>query len=75
MLFWFLVFVGATTFKYTRLETSAILADITAGYSVDDILKDFDLSDLQREAIDLANQAFYKLLKTSCQWLHKRNPH
>lgn len=53
---------GRPTFKYTRLETSVILADIAAGYSIDEILQDFDLSDLSREAIleaiDLANQAF-----------------
>ena len=50
------------TFKYTRLETSVVLADIAAGLTIDEILADFDLSDLSREAIqeavELANQAF-----------------
>ena len=56
------------TFKYTRLETSVILADIAAGYTIDEILQEYSLSNLSRdavlEAINLANQAFVQTART-----------
>ena len=53
---------GRPTFKYTRLEVSAVLADISAGNTIQEILDDLYLSRLSaeaiQEAIELANQAF-----------------
>ncbi len=56
---------GRPTFKYTRLETSMILARLIAGDSVDDILENYSLSRLTHEAvyeaIRLADQALLDL--------------
>ncbi len=53
---------GRPTFKYTRLEVEVVLADLKAGYSIDDVAADFHRNNLTREAvqeaIDLAQQAF-----------------
>ncbi|NKQ37356.1 MAG: DUF433 domain-containing protein [Chloroflexi bacterium] len=53
---------GRPTFKYTRLEVEIVLADLKAGYSIDDVVTDFQRSDLTKEAvqeaIDLAQEAF-----------------
>lgn len=53
---------GRPTFKYTRLEVRVILADLKAGYSVDEVVADFHRSNLSKEAveeaIDLAGRAF-----------------
>ena len=53
---------GRPTFKYTRLEVEIVLADLKAGYSIDDVITDFQRSDLTKEAvqeaIDLAQEAF-----------------
>jgi uncharacterized protein (DUF433 family) len=42
---------GRPTFKYTRLEISAILAEIAAGLSIDETLLAYDRSQLSRQAI------------------------
>ena len=42
---------GRPTFKYTRLETSMILARLIAGDSVDDVVKNYSLSRLTPEAV------------------------
>ncbi len=53
---------GRPTFKYTRLEVEIVLADLKAGYSIDEVVVDFHRSNLSKEAvqeaIDLAQQAF-----------------
>lgn len=53
---------GRPTFKYTRLEASVILADLGLGYTIDEILYEFQRSKISREAIQevihLAQDAF-----------------
>jgi uncharacterized protein (DUF433 family) len=53
---------GRPTFKYTRLEVSVILALLAAGYSIEEVVEDYELSRLShaavQEAIRLAEEAF-----------------
>jgi uncharacterized protein (DUF433 family) len=53
---------GRPTFKYTRLEPSVILAQLSLGRTVEDLLRDYHGSKISAEsiyeAIYLANQAF-----------------
>jgi uncharacterized protein (DUF433 family) len=53
---------GRPTFKYTRLEPSVILAQLSLGRTVDDLLQDYHGSKISAEsiyeAIYLANQTF-----------------
>lgn len=53
---------GRPTFKYTRLEASMILALLSAGDTIEQLVEAYSGSDLTddavREAIRLANQAF-----------------
>lgn len=52
---------GRPTFKYTRLEVSVILAQLSTGRSIEDLVDAYKESDLTveavREAIFLASQA------------------
>jgi len=52
---------GRPTFKYTRLEVSAVLALIASGETIEQVVQAYALSRLTpeavREAIRLANQA------------------
>jgi uncharacterized protein (DUF433 family) len=52
---------GRPTFKYTRLEVSAVLALIASGESIDQVVRAYSLSHLTpeavKEAIRLADQA------------------
>lgn len=56
---------GRPTFKYTRLEPSVILAQLSLGRTVEDLLRDYHGSKISAEsiyeAIYLANQAFMTL--------------
>ena len=56
---------GRPTFKYTRLEPSVILAQLSLGRTVEDLLRDYNGSKISAEsvyeAIYLANQAFMTL--------------
>ena len=53
---------GRPTFKYTRLEASMILAQLSLGKTVEQVIKDYWRSKITAEAIyeaiALANQAF-----------------
>lgn len=53
---------GRPTFKYTRLEAAVILADLSLGYSIEELLQEFQLSNISKEAIQeavqLAQEAF-----------------
>ena len=53
---------GRPTFKYTRLEASMILAQLSLGKTVEQVVKDYWRSKITPEAvyeaIHLANQAF-----------------
>jgi uncharacterized protein (DUF433 family) len=53
---------GRPTFKYTRLEISAILAEIAAGLSIDEALLTYDRSQLSRQAIREAIQLADRVL-------------
>jgi uncharacterized protein (DUF433 family) len=53
---------GRPTFKYTRLEISAILAEIAAGLSIDETLLTYDKSQLSRQAIREAIQLADRVL-------------
>lgn len=56
---------GRPTFKYTRLEASMILALLSQGDTVEEVLADYNRSKISAEAIYeaiyLANQAFMAL--------------
>jgi uncharacterized protein (DUF433 family) len=56
---------GRPTFKYTRLEASMILAQLSTGRSIDDLVRAYAESGLTpeavREALQLASQAFVKV--------------
>jgi len=56
---------GRPTFKYTRLEPSMILAQLSLGRTVEDLLRSYDGSKISAEAIYeaiyLAYQAFMTL--------------
>lgn len=49
---------GRPTFKYTRLEVRVILADLKAGYSVDEVVADFHRSNLSKKAVEEALRPF-----------------
>ncbi len=59
---------GRPTFKYTRLEVSIILTLLSQGHSVEQVVKEYALSNLTleavREAIHLANQALLRTTET-----------
>jgi len=53
---------GRPTFKYTRLEVSAVLALLSEGRSIDEVAAEYEQSNLRkaaiREALRLADEAF-----------------
>ncbi len=53
---------GRPTFKYTRLEVSAVLSLLSEGRSIDEVAAAYELSNLRqeaiREALRLADEAF-----------------
>ena len=55
---------GRPTFKYTRLEISVILALVSNGETIEELVQDYDISHLTpeaiREAIVLADRALTK---------------
>jgi len=59
---------GRPTFKYTRLEVSTILALLSQGQSIDEVVDDYESSTLRREAIRealrLADEAFTRRAQT-----------
>lgn len=52
---------GEATFKYTRINVSVILGMLRAGYSVDELVEEYDspylTHDAIREAVHLADRA------------------
>ena len=53
---------GRPTFKYTRLEVSAVLTLLSEGRSIDEVASEYEQSNLRkaaiREALRLADEAF-----------------
>src|SRR5262249_31762249 len=60
---------GRPTFKYTRLEVSMILAQLSTGRTIEELVHAYALSDLKpeaiREALLLASRALVKLTTAS----------
>ena len=59
---------GRPTFKYTRLEVSLVLSLLAAGYTIDRVIDEYQLSHLTREAVQeaihLADEAFANKAQT-----------
>ena len=53
---------GRPTFKYTRIDVKHVLALLSAGWTIEKIVADYDRPELTREAIEealqLATEAF-----------------
>lgn len=58
---------GRPTFKYTRLETSTILALLTHGATITEVVAEYEASNLTieavQEALNLAQEAFQQAVR------------
>lgn len=60
---------GRPTFKYTRLEVSTVLALIASGETIEQVVQNYSLSQLTREAVQEAIHLADRALVQSTQML------